>query len=92
MIQYKDFVLIYPYIIISEGVEIVRACDRHRNETVTLTKDVTKYKNMRKWMVELHRKFENCAIKITRVNSIRITKSVNLQLFPLILYGVGGSL
>ena len=34
---------IYPYLI-SEGNEIVRACDRHCNETVTLTKHVTKYK------------------------------------------------
>ena len=28
LIQYKDFVKIYPYLI-SEGDEIVRACDRH---------------------------------------------------------------
>ena len=28
LIQYKDFVPIYPYLI-SEGDEIVRACDRH---------------------------------------------------------------
>ena len=34
LIQYKDFVPIYPYLI-SEGGEIVRACDRHRNETMT---------------------------------------------------------
>ena len=45
MIQYKDFVPIYPHLI-SEGDEIVRACDRHRNETVTLTKHRTKYKYM----------------------------------------------
>ena len=37
---------------ISEGDEIVRACDRHRDETVTLTKHVTKYKYMRIWMVQ----------------------------------------
>ena len=45
MIQYINFVPIYRYLI-SEGDEIVRACDRHRNETVTLTKHVTKYKYM----------------------------------------------
>ena len=48
-----------------------------------------KYKNMRKWMVEVLKKIENCGIKIARVNSILITKSINLQLFTLILYGVG---
>ena len=32
---YKNFVPIYPYQI-CEGEEIVRACDRNRNETVTL--------------------------------------------------------
>ena len=40
-------------------------------------------------MVEFFRKFENRDIKIDRVNSILITKSINLQLFTLILYGVG---
>ena len=28
------------------------ACERYNNETTTLRKYVTKYKNMRKWMVE----------------------------------------
>ena len=28
LMQYKDFIPIYPYLI-SEGDEIVRACDRH---------------------------------------------------------------
>ena len=54
------------------------ACNRHNNETVTLKKHVSKYKNMQKWMVEFLRKFENRGIKIARVNSIRITKSINL--------------
>ena len=45
LIQYKDFVPIFPHLI-SEGDEIVRACDRHSDETVTLTKHVTKYKYM----------------------------------------------
>ena len=35
------------------------------------------------------RKFENRGIKIARVKSILILKSINLQLFTLILYGVG---
>ena len=61
-----------PYLI-SEGDEIVRPCDRHSNETVTLRKHATKYKHMRKWMLEFLRKFENRSIKIARVNSILIT-------------------
>ena len=77
MIQSKDFVPIYPYLI-SAGDEIVRACDRHRDETVTFTKHVTKYKYTRKWMVEFLSKSQSRVIKIARVNSIRMTKSINL--------------
>ena len=73
--QYKNFVPIYPYLI-SEGDEIVRACDRHWDETVTLTKHVTKYKYMRKWIVEFLSKSQSRVIKIGR-NSIRMTKSIN---------------
>ena len=68
-------------ILLVKGDEIVRPCDRHSNETVTLRKHVTKYKNMRKLMVEFLRKFDNSGIKIAGVNSILITKSTNLQLF-----------
>ena len=38
------------------------------------------------------RKFEQRGIKIVLINSIIITKSVNLQLLTLILCGVGGPL
>ena len=75
-----------------KGDEIVRPCDRHSIETVTLRQHVAKYKNMQKWMVEFLRKFENRGIKIARVNSSLITKSINLQLITLILCGVGGPL
>ena len=54
------------------------ACDRHSNETVTLRKHVTKYKNMQKWMVEFLRKYKGRGNIIARVNSIHITKSINL--------------
>ena len=57
-----------------KGDEIVRPCDRHSIETATLRTQVIKYKNMRKWMVEFLRKFENRAIKSGRYNSILITK------------------
>ena len=40
-------------------------------------------------MIEFLRKFENRGIKIAGVKSILITKSINVQLFTLILYGVG---
>ena len=43
-------------------------------------------------MVEFLVKFENHGIKIARLNSILITKFINLQLFTYILYGVGGPL
>ena len=42
---------------------------------------------MRKWMIEFFKKFENRSTKIARVNVI-ITKSINLQLFTLILHGL----
>ena len=72
-----------------EGEVIVRSCDRHSNETDTLKKHVTKYKNLRKWIVGFLRKFENRGIKIARVNPILITKYMNLQLYSLILYNAG---
>ena len=72
-----------------KGDEIVLPCDRHSNETVTIRKHVTKYKNMRKWMVKCRSQFENRGIKIDLVNSILITKFINLQLFTLIVYGIG---
>ena len=68
-----------------KGDEIVRHCDRHSDKTLTLRKHVTKYKYMRKWMLEFLRKFENRGIKIDRVNSIRITKSINLLYFCTVL-------
>ena len=74
-----------------KGDEIVRPCDQHSIETVTLRKHDTKYKNMRKWMVECLKKFENCEI-ISGRDKFLSPKSINLQLFSSILYGVGGPL
>ena len=71
----KIHVPIYPYLI-SEGDEIIRPCYRHRNETAILRKHVTKFKYIRKWMVEFLSKFENRGNKIARVNSILITISI----------------
>ena len=55
--------------------EIVRVCDRHRKETVTVRKHATKYKNMQKWMVEF---LKNGWSKIALVNSILITESTTI--------------
>ena len=71
MLQFNTIYLV-------KGDEIVRPCDWHCNETVTLRKHQTKDKNMRKWMVEFLRKAESSRDKITRINSIRITKFINL--------------
>ena len=57
-----------------------RGCDRGRNETVILTKHVTKCKYMRKWMVEFLNKSQSPVIKIAQVNSIRMTKYINFTL------------
>ena len=62
---------------LEKGVKIVWDCDRHSNETVTPREHVTKYKNKRKWMVEILTKYESRSHKIGQVNSIRI-KSINL--------------
>ena len=64
--------------------EIIRPFDPHSNETEPARKHVTKYKHMRKFMLFLGN-FENRSIKIARVNSIRITKSINLLKFCMVL-------
>ena len=64
--------------------EIVRPCDWHSNETVTLRKHVTKYENMWKWMVEFLRNFENSIMKIKlndKVEQFRLTSLIRLELF-----------
>ena len=70
-----------------KGDEIVRPCDRHSCETVTLRKHVAKYKKMQKLMIEFLRKLENRGIKIARVNSI-LNQQINQ--FTSILYSVWG--
>ena len=39
-------------ILLAKEDEIIWACDRHSNETVTLRKHGTKYKHMQKWKIE----------------------------------------
>ena len=65
--------------------EIVLPFDRHSNETASVRKHVSKYKHMRKFMLLFLGKFENRCIKIARVNSIRIKKSINLLKFCMVL-------
>ena len=62
------------------------ACNRHSNETATLRKHVTKYKNMQKYIVKFLRKFENRGMKIARINSILFTKYINLELLILLTF------
>ena len=62
---------------LEKGDEIVRDCDRYTNKTVTLRKHATKYKHMRKWIVDLLSKSESRGNKIARVNIIRIIKSID---------------
>ena len=64
-----------------KGDEIFRDCDRHIVETVTLSKYVKEYEQMRTRMDEFLSKFQGCGIKIDRVNSIRVAK-------PLILFNI----
>ena len=53
----KIHVPIYPCLVREGETKLFDlACDRHSNETGTLRKPVTKYKNIRKWMVEFLRK------------------------------------
>ena len=73
-----------------KGDEIVRPFDRHSNETATVRKHVTKYEHMQKMMLVVLGKFENRGIKIARVNSIHINKSINLLSYC--MHGVGGPL
>ena len=61
-----------------KGDEIVRPFDRHSTETATVGEHVTKYKHIQKLMPVFLGKFETRGIKIARVNSICITKSINL--------------
>ena len=61
-----------------KGDKIIQPFDWHSNETATVRKHVTKYEHMQKLMLVFLGKFENRGIKIARVNSIRITKSINL--------------
>ena len=79
----KIHVPIYPCLIISEGR---RNCStfwgaQHWNRGC---QETCKYKHKRKFMLLFLRKFENRCIKIARVNSIRITKFINLLKFCMV--------
>ena len=89
VVAIKMFELLNSHHQIYHSIKIITciydtACERHNNETVTLRKHVSKYKNKRKRMVEFLRKSETRGDRILRVNSIRITKSIIILFF----YGV----
>ena len=54
--------------------EIFRAYERRRYETVTVTKPVTGYEHMQKFIVKFLTKFESSGIRTARVNSIHLSK------------------
>ena len=56
--------------------EILRNCDRHSVEPVTLSKYVAEHEQMGKLMVEFFSKFHGRGMKIDRVNSIRVDTSM----------------
>ena len=56
--------------------EILWNWDPHSVEPVTLSKYVTEYEQIWKWMVEFLSKFQSRGIKIDRVNSISVYKSI----------------
>ena len=63
------------------------ACDWHNNETLTPRKHVTKYKNMRKKMVEFIRNSQSRGNEIAQVNSICVNKFINLISFCAVING-----
>ena len=62
-------------------VEIVRPCDRHSIETVTIRKHVTKYKTLRKLLVEFLKKIETRAIKSEVLYSYHQNLSIYSHLY-----------
>ena len=76
----KIHVPFYPYLISERrrNCSILWPAQQSRSQEISgninLRKHVTKYKTIRKRMVEFLKKFENRGIKIARVNSILITK------------------
>ena len=81
---YQRYVFQFRLYLISEGrrnCSTLWPVQPYSNGTMTPRKHVIKYKNMRKWMDEFRRKFENRDIKIARVNSILITRSINFVIY-----------
>ena len=78
----KIHVPIYPYLTIMTGDEIVRPCDQHNNETVTLMEHVPKCKNKRKLVVEFLKKIRIVALKLLEL--IRFL-SPNLSFYSYLL-------
>ena len=82
----KIHIPIYPYLI-NEGRRNFRACDRHRNETVTLRKHVAKYKYMpNEWL----NSSENLRVVMIKLSEL-LNSHHQIYRITLILYGVGVS-
>ena len=70
------FSSISPYLIIVKRDEILWYCERHNVEPENLSKLGAEYEQMWKWMVEFLSKSRGRGIKIGRVSSIRVAKSM----------------
>ena len=77
-----------PINLSQKGEEVVRLCDRHSNETVTLGKLVTKYKRIRKLWSNLPEHFRIVALKLLELTQFA---SPNRSIY-FNFYGVGGPL
>ena len=73
----SDFFFYLISIALVNGDEIVQACDRHNNETVTLRKHVTNINACENGWSNFSANMSRC-IKIARANSIHTTKSIKL--------------
>ena len=77
-----------PILLVKED-EIVRSCDRHSIETVTLTKHISKYKNCENGWSNFSENLRIMQLKVVEITRFLSQKSVDLQLFTFILHGVG---
>ena len=86
----KIHVTIYPYLIIVKGDEIVRPCDGHSNETVSLKKHVTKI-NIKHAKMEgrIFQKNTNRVIKIIQVKGKKSSMAKSLSEENLLPQNVG---
>ena len=80
-VHFTKFCSKYQYLISEGRWNCANLWPLTSTATVTHRKHVTKYKHTRKWMFEFFCTSESFDNKFSWVNSIRITKSINLLYF-----------